>query len=103
MEITWIASIAWWARKVKDCKAKRVWLIKKKTMLVWFRDLGLQGFVYNCLWRCDENQQVLNDPLHVPVGPITRAKSKKIKETLNGLIQKIWADSNTGHSKLGLK
>ena len=35
----------------------------------------------------DENQQeLLKDPLHVPVGPITRARSKKIKEALNGLI-----------------
>jgi hypothetical protein len=38
----------------------------------------------------DENQQApLKDPLHVPVGPITRARSKKIKEALNGLIQDI--------------
>jgi hypothetical protein len=52
----------------------------------------------------DENQQaLLKDPLHVPVGPITRARSKKIKEALNGLIQDIWADSTTGHSKLGPK
>ena len=43
MEITWIASIAWWARKDKDCKVERVWLIKKKTTLDWFGDLGLQG------------------------------------------------------------
>jgi hypothetical protein len=41
--------------------------------------------------------------LHVTVGPITRARSKKIKEALNGLIQEIWADSKTGHSKFGLK
>jgi hypothetical protein len=35
----------------------------------------------------DENQQApLKDPLHVPVEPITRARSKKIKEALNGLI-----------------
>ena len=40
--------------------------------------------------------------MYVPVGPITRARSKKIKEALNGLIQEIWANSNTGHSKLGL-
>jgi len=33
----------------------------------------------------DENQQAsLNDPLHVPVGHITRARSKKIEEALNG-------------------
>ena len=40
------------------------------------------------------------DPLHVLVGPITRARSKKIKEALNELIYEIWADSNAGHSKL---
>ena len=51
----------------------------------------------------DENQQAFKDPLHVPVGPITKAKSKKIKEALNGLIQEIWVDSKAGHSKLGLK
>ena len=41
--------------------------------------------------------------MHVPVGPITRVRSKKIKEALNGLIQEIWADSNAEHSKLGSK
>ena len=51
----------------------------------------------------DENQQAFKDPLHVPVGPITKARSKKIKEALNGLIQEIWAYSNAGHSKLGPK
>jgi hypothetical protein len=56
------------------------------------------------LYVFDENQQaLLKDPLHVPVGPITRARSKKIKEALNGLIQDIWADSTTRHSKLGPK
>ena len=35
----------------------------------------------------DENQQAFKDSLHVPVGPITKARSKKIKEALNGLIQ----------------
>ena len=51
----------------------------------------------------DENQQAFKDPLHIPVGSITKARSKKIKEALNGLIQEIWADSNAGHSKLGPK
>ena len=52
----------------------------------------------------DENQQAFKDPLHVPVGPITKARSKKIKEaTLNGLIQEIWVNSNAGHSKFGTK
>ena len=48
---------------------------------------------------CDENQQALKDPLHILVRPITRARSKKVKEALNGLIQEIWI----GHSKLGPK
>ena len=51
----------------------------------------------------DENQQAFKDPLHVSVGPVTKARSKKIKEALNGLIQEIWVDSNARHSKLGLK
>ena len=56
------------------------------------------------LLQFDENQQApLKDPLHVPVGPITRARSKKIKAAFNGLIQDIWADSTIGHSKLGPK
>ena len=53
--------------------------------------------------RSDEHRKAFKDPLHVPVEPITKARSKKIKEALNGLIQEIWADSNTGRSKLGPK
>ena len=41
--------------------------------------------------------------MHVPVGLITKARSKKFKEVLNGLIQEIWANSNSGLSKLGPK
>lgn len=50
----------------------------------------------------DENQQTpLKNPLHVPIGSITRARFKKIKEALNRLIQEIWIDSKMEHSKLG--
>ena len=51
----------------------------------------------------DEHHKTFKDPLHVPVEPITKARSKKIKEALNGLNQNIWADSNTGRFKLGPK
>ena len=57
----------------------------------------------SCSSKADENQQAFKNLLHVPVGPITRAGSKKIKEALNRLIQEIWADSNAGHSNLGPK
>ena len=67
---------------------KQVWVRFRQTILtqnVFFgKDLTSlrETFAPN-----DENQQeLLKDPLHVPVGPITRARSKKIKEALNGLI-----------------
>ncbi|KAL5801030.1 hypothetical protein ACOSQ3_032662 [Xanthoceras sorbifolium] len=42
----------------------------------------------------DENKGAApRDPLHVPIGPITRARAKRFKEALNGLIQDTWADS----------
>ena len=34
---------------------------------------------------------------------LTRARSKKIKEALHGLIQEIWANFKMGHSKLDPK
>ena len=68
------------------------------------RKIGEVRFSTKIQTENDENQQaLLMDPLHVPVGPTTRARSKKIKEALNGPIQDIWADSTTGHSKLGPK
>ena len=51
----------------------------------------------------DENHKAFKDPLYVPIGPITKARSKKIKEALNELIQEIWVDFNVRHSKLGPK
>ncbi|KAH9769333.1 Endonuclease [Citrus sinensis] len=33
--------------------------------------------------------------IQVPVGPVTRARAKKFKEALNGLIQATWAQSNS--------
>ena len=38
--------------------------------------------------QADKNKGAAQrDPLHVPVGPITRARAKRFKEALNGLIQ----------------
>ena len=34
------------------------------------------------------------DPIQVPVGPTTRARAKKFKEALNGLIREIWNQVN---------
>ena len=37
-----------------------------------------------------DQHETLQDPLHVPSGPITRARSKKINEVFVGLIQENW-------------
>ena len=43
---------------------------------------------------------VPRDPLKVQVGPITRARAKRFKEALNGLIQDSWANSELLKSKM---
>ena len=39
-----------------------------------------------------EDKSTSNDPLKIPSGPITRARSKSIKEALNRLVQEAWAN-----------
>jgi hypothetical protein len=36
------------------------------------------------------------DLVQVPIGPVTRARAKKFKDVLNGLIQELWAQANSG-------
>jgi len=44
----------------------------------------------------DGNQgTALKDLVQVPIGPVTRARAKKFKDVLNGLIQKLWAQANS--------
>lgn len=35
------------------------------------------------------------DLVQVPIGPVTRARAKKFKHVLNGLIQELWAQANS--------
>ena len=35
--------------------------------------------------------EAYSNPIQVPVGPVIRARAKKFKEALNGLIQATWA------------
>ena len=39
------------------------------------------------------------DPIQVPIGPVTRARAKKFKETLNAFIQRIWVEESLWRSK----
>lgn len=45
----------------------------------------------------------LKDPLHISIEPIIRARSKRILETLNGLIHEVQDDSTTIPLKMGPK
>jgi hypothetical protein len=43
----------------------------------------------------DEDQGTTSkDLIQVPIGPVTRARAKKFKDVLNGLIQELWAQAN---------
>ena len=39
------------------------------------------------------------DPIQVPIGPVPKARSKRFKKTLHGLIQCIWAEESSCRSK----
>ena len=43
---------------------------------------------------------IRKDPLQVPFGTITRAKARRFKDAINGLIQDTWADSELLKSKM---
>ena len=37
----------------------------------------------------------IHNPIQVPIEPVTRARAKKFKYVLNGLIQEVWAQENS--------
>jgi hypothetical protein len=44
----------------------------------------------------DEDQGTTSKDLaQVPIGPVTRARAKKFKDVLNGLVQELWAQANS--------
>jgi len=45
-------------------------------------------------YRPKTKRNYANDPLEVPIGPITRARAKKVKEALNEIVQNIWNKMN---------
>ena len=49
------------------------------THFLTFKNLALLVKTSAKALPCDENQQPFKDSLHVPIGPITKARSKKIK------------------------
>ena len=37
--------------------------------------------------------EAFSDPIQVPIGPVTRARAKKFKDALSGLIQATWSQA----------
>jgi hypothetical protein len=56
-------------------------------------------FVFDCHNYSETNDgdqgTTSKDLIHVPIGPVTRARAKKFKDVLNGLIQELWAQANS--------
>ena len=52
----------------------------------------------------NQGRPSLKDPLQVPDGSITRSRAKKIKETMQGLVQSTWDEASKSPTiKVGLK
>ena len=60
------------------------------------KDFVLELIICMCVfcWTfvTDNAIQPSNDPLEVPIGPVTRLRAKKFKEPFNGLLQDTWAN-----------
>jgi hypothetical protein len=62
---------------------------------VHFQNPRLQNH-FELLSNPDGDQgTTLKDLNQVPIGPVTRARAKKFKDVLNGLIQELWAQANS--------
>jgi len=69
-----------------------------------FQERGNDGIQVKDMQRMEQSGSTQHDdPLFIGGGPITRAKAKRMKEALNGLIQAVWAKQPTIGAELGLE
>ena len=60
----------------------------------------MEGNIKLIVIQVDANQgKVTKEPIQVPIRPVTRASAKRFKESVNGLIQSIWAEVNSWRPK----
>ena len=65
-------------------------------------DPAHRGYMWaiECGFPSDANQDTATkEPILVPMGLVTRARAKRFKESLNGLIQSIWTEINSWRPK----
>ena len=63
----------------------------------FFLNLSCHVYDSNTFVRsCDGDQGITSkDLVQVPIGSVARARAKKFKDVLNGLIQELWAQANS--------
>jgi len=61
---------------------QKTWIWKSNSIISYIINDGDQG-------------TASKDLVQVPIGPVTRARAKKFKDVLNGLIQELWAQPNS--------
>ena len=60
--------------------------------------------IYQRLGDGNQGEPSLKDPVQLPNRPITRSRAKKIKETMQGLVQSTWDEASKSPTmKVGLK
>jgi hypothetical protein len=64
--------------------------LHKRSQHLFGREIG-----FNYLETDGDQGTTSKDLIQVPIGPITRARAKKFKDVLNGLIQELWAQINS--------
>jgi hypothetical protein len=70
--------------------------------LCWLHSVGQNYFYVRCCFHRDaalssdgDQRTASKDLVQVPIGPVRRARAKKFKDVLNGLIQELWAQANS--------
>jgi hypothetical protein len=57
--------------------------------------LGISSLLFGGSVFDGDQGTTSKDLVQVPTGPVTRARAKKFKDVLNGLIQELWAQANS--------
>jgi hypothetical protein len=81
-----IISLPWFSKELKMTYRRTTGFVASSLYFSFAR--------INIRWVGDADQSNTkhnhaNDPLEVPIGPITRARAKKLKEALNEIVQNI--------------
>ncbi|GKV46504.1 hypothetical protein SLEP1_g53486 [Rubroshorea leprosula] len=82
-----LCATAWWATTRSPCS--------RASKELALRTASSAPTANSCDGNQDDSISTTScDPLHTQGGPVTRARARKMREVLNGLIEQIWVDNN---------